>query len=306
TDALATPLPFFHVAGLDLALSTLSAAGTVVIPDGPDVPSTWAAVERHGATIVQTLGSYRKLLRKAPRDLHRLRGIYGNSRWDSELDQLPAEFSIWTGYGSTELCGFAVGHNRATLAASPGTIGRPMLGYAATVVDERDRPVARGAVGELLMRGPALTTGYWGLPDASADALRGGWLHTGDLVEVREDGTLRFADRLKDMVKPGGENVYCIEVEEALAACPGVLEVAVIGVPDPRWGEAVKAVVAVRPDVTVEQLDAWALERLAPYKRPRWYEFVDALPRNALSKVVKTDLRAAHDEHSSIRLPERS
>jgi acyl-CoA synthetase (AMP-forming)/AMP-acid ligase II len=181
-----------------------------------------------------------------------------------------------------------------------------MPGYEWRVVDSEDKPVQPGEVGELVMRGSMVTPGYWNLPDASAEALRGGWLHTGDLMELQDDGVLRFVDRRKDMVKPGGENVYCIEVELALAEHPAVRECAVIGVPDKKWGEAVKAIVAARAPVTAEELDTWCLERLAAYKRPRWYTFVEALPRNALEKVVKTELRAAHDEATSVRLPERT
>ena len=107
-------------------------------------------------------------------------------------------------------------------------------------------------------------------------------------------------------MKPGGENVYSVEVEAALLTHPAVAECAVIGVPDERWGEAVKAVVVAREEVTAEELDQWCLERLAAFKRPRWYDFVAALPRNATAKVVKPELRAAHDPATSTRLPERT
>ncbi|WP_279637775.1 class I adenylate-forming enzyme family protein, partial [Mycobacterium innocens] len=146
----------------------------------------------------------------------------------------------------------------------------------------------------------------WNLPDASAEVLRNGWLHTGDLGREDRDGLIFFVDRQKDMVKPGGENVYSIEVEAVLTSHPAVVECAVIGVPDDRWGEAVKAVVVARGDVTAEELDRWCLDRLAAFKRPRWYDFVAGLPRNATVKVVKPDLRAAHDPATSTRLPERT
>jgi fatty-acyl-CoA synthase len=125
-------------------------------------------------------------------------------------------------------------------------------------------------------------------------------------MRADEDGYLYFVGRSKEMVKPGGENVYTIEVEQALLTHPGVSEVAVIGVPDERWGEAVKAVVVVNGAVDAQELDAWCLGVLAPYKRPRWYEFrEDALPRTAMGKVPKADLRASHDPKTSIRLGER-
>jgi acyl-CoA synthetase (AMP-forming)/AMP-acid ligase II len=304
-DVVATALPLFHVAGIDLALSTLAAGGTAVLLPSPEPAAGWAAVTELGATVVQTIRSFGAMLRTAPERLGRLRGLFGPGGWADELDDLP-DLAAWTGYGATELCGFAVGNIREVLRARPDTIGVPMPGYRSRVVHPDGTPVGSGEVGELLMSGPMVTTGYWHLPDATAEALQDGWLRTGDLVEVQDDGVLRFVDRRKDMVKPGGENVYCIEVELALAEHPAVREVAVVGVPDRRWGEAVKAVVATRAPVTAEELDGWCLQRLAAYKRPRWYSFVEALPRNALEKVVKTELRAAHDEASSIRLPERT
>jgi acyl-CoA synthetase (AMP-forming)/AMP-acid ligase II len=304
-DVVATALPLFHVAGIDLSLSTLAAGGTVVLLGSPDPAAAWSAVTDSDATIVQTISGTNSLLRTAPDDLHRLRGIFAPGGWSPLLDE-HSQLALWTGYGATELCGFAVGNTREVLRARPDTVGRPMPGYDSRVVGADGAPVAPGEVGELLMRGPMVTTGYWNLPEASAQALDGGWLHTGDLMELQDDGVLRFVDRLKDMVKPGGENVYCIEVELALAEHPAVREVAVIGVPDKRWGEAVKAVVVTRSAVTAVELDAWCLQRLAAYKRPRWYSFVDALPRNALEKVVKTELRAAHDGASSVRLVERT
>jgi acyl-CoA synthetase (AMP-forming)/AMP-acid ligase II len=304
-DVVATALPLFHVAGIDLSLSTLAAGGTVVLLGSPDPAAAWEAVTGHGATVVQIITGTTAFLRSAPDNLHELRGIFAPGGWSPLLDERP-DLALWTGYGATELCGFAVGNTREVLKTRPDTIGRPMSGYDARVVREDGTPVAPGEVGELLMRGPMVTPGYWNLPDASAEALQDGWLHTGDLMELYDDGVLRFVDRLKDMVKPGGENVYCIEVELALAEHPAVREVAVIGVPDKRWGEAVKAVIATRARVTAEELDAWCLERLASYKRPRWYSFVEALPRNALEKVVKTELRAAHDATTSLRLDERT
>jgi acyl-CoA synthetase (AMP-forming)/AMP-acid ligase II len=189
----------------------------------------------------------------------------------------------------------------------PGPVlGRPLLGMVAAVLDDDDQPVRRGEVGELCFRGAATTLGYWNLPEASAEVLRNGWLHTGDLGRADDDGLIFFVDRKKDMVKPGGENVYSIEVESVLASHPSVVECAVFGVPDERWGEAVKAVVVASGDVTAEELDRWCLDRLAAFKRPRWYDFVASLPRNAMAKVMKTDLRAAHDPAASTRIRERT
>jgi acyl-CoA synthetase (AMP-forming)/AMP-acid ligase II len=192
------------------------------------------------------------------------------------------------------------------MRAAPGSLGRLLPGYTAYLADEDGRPVPVGETGQLLVRGTAVTSGYAGLPEDTAEALEGGWLHTGDLMRTDASGALYFVDRAKDMVKPGGENVYCVEVETALREHPQVADVAVIGVPDRRWGEAVKAVVVVRSELAADELDRWCLDHLAPYKRPRWYEFVDALPRNAIGKIVKPALRAAHHPDRAVRLGERS
>ena len=150
--------------------------------------------------------------------------------------------------------------------------------------------------------------GYWNLPEATAETLRHGWLHTGDIMRLDEDGFLYFVDRSKDMIKPGGENVYSIEVETVLLRHPDVVDCAVVGVPDARWGEAVKALVVLETgaSTTPENLDAHCLANLAPYKRPRWYEITDAIPRSTTGKIVKRDLRAAHDPRRAVRLPERT
>jgi acyl-CoA synthetase (AMP-forming)/AMP-acid ligase II len=301
-DIVATPLPYFHVAGVDFALSTLAAGATIAVPAGPMPADAWAAVDDFGATVLLGLSGIADFAGAAAG--RRVRGIYGPTIRDRDIDAVDERIELWTGYGASELCGFAAGQTRAGARGRPGSIGHPLTGYEARVVDPAGNPVPTGEVGELIMRGPAVTSGYWNLPEATEAALRDGWLHTGDLASVDADGCLYFRDRLKDMVKSGGENVYCVEVEEVLLAHPAVRECAVIGVPDDRWGEAVKAVV-VAEHATADELDAWCLSRLAAYKRPRWYSFVPELPRNALTKVLKTDLRAAHDPATATRLSER-
>ena len=171
--------------------------------------------------------------------------------------------------------------------------GRPAADTEVRIVDATDAPVPDGSVGEVVAQGPQLMRGYWNLPEATAEALRGGWLHTGDAGVMDSDGYLYIRDRVKDMIVSGGENIYPREVEEVLSEHPAVLEVAVIGVPDQRWGETVKAVVAVREGmgVTPEQLVAFCRSRLGGFKLPRSVDFVQALPRNAVGKVLKWELR---------------
>lgn len=162
------------------------------------------------------------------------------------------------------------------------------------VVDGNDRELATGEIGEIVVRGDVVMAGYWNAPEATAETLRGGWLHTGDVGSFDEDGYLTLRDRSKDLIISGGMNIYPREVEEALLHHPGVRDVAVVGRPDPEWGEAVVAFVvpadAAEPPPT-DELDRTCLDRIARYKRPKDYRFIEALPTNNYGKVVKRELR---------------
>ena len=168
------------------------------------------------------------------------------------------------------------------------------------VVDENDRPLPAGAIGEVVVRGDSVMKGYWRDPEASAQALRGGWLHTGDLGSLDDEGFLTLKDRSKDLVISGGSNIYPREVEEVLLRHPQLGEVAVIGVPDPEWGESVVAYivpaagVAVEIDALARELDLLCLEHIARFKRPKRYLAIDRLPKNNYGKVLKTELRARY------------
>ena len=162
------------------------------------------------------------------------------------------------------------------------------------VVDEDDNEVPLGEIGEVVVRGDVVMAGYWNQPEASAETLRGGWLHTGDMGSFDNDGYLTLRDRSKDLIISGGMNIYPREVEEALLLHPGVGQVAVVGRPDPEWGEAVVAFVVPADSSappSVAELDQACLDRIARFKRPKEYRFVDALPTNNYGKVVKRELR---------------
>jgi len=173
------------------------------------------------------------------------------------------------------------------------SVGRAQACVEVRVVDEAGRALPAGEVGEVVVRGDVVMSGYWRNPDASATALRGGWLWTGDLGALDADGYLTLKDRSKDLVISGGTNIYPREVEEALLTHPGVAEVSVLGEPDPRWGERVVAFVRASPGVPVDAavLDSHCLGLIARFKRPKRYLFVDALPKNNNGKVLKTELR---------------
>ena len=175
--------------------------------------------------------------------------------------------------------------------------GRPFGPVELEVVDERDRPVPPDdrTVGEIRVRGPTVTPGYWRRPEETRRAIRDGWLYTGDLAVLDAHGFVNIVDRKKDMILTGGENVYSTEVENALYEHPAVLEAAVFGVPDETWGEAVTAAVVLRPGVrvTAAELVAFCRPRIAGYKVPRSIEFLEELPKTGSGKISKQTLRAA-------------
>jgi long-chain acyl-CoA synthetase len=173
------------------------------------------------------------------------------------------------------------------------SVGRAQSAVEVRIADDNDRPLPAGDLGEVLVRGETVMRGYWNDAAASASTLRGGWLHTGDMGVLDDDGYLTLKDRSKDVIISGGANIYPREVEEVLQLHTAVRECAVIGRPHADWGEEVVAFVAARPGETVspESLDTLCLAHLARFKRPRHYVFVDTLPKNAYGKVLKTDLR---------------
>lgn len=176
-----------------------------------------------------------------------------------------------------------------------GSVGRPQSLVEVRVAGADDQTLPAGEIGEILVRGDTVMAGYWNNPAATEETLRGGWLHTGDMGAFDEAGYLTLKDRSKDLIISGGHNVYPREVEEVLLAHPGVSEVSVIGREDPKWGEMVVACVVATTGapLTESDLDAFCLDRMARFKRPRAYRFLDALPKNNYGKVLKTELRAS-------------
>lgn len=171
--------------------------------------------------------------------------------------------------------------------------GKPPYPGELRIVDERGQDVSLGHVGEIVAKSPRMMQGYWEMPEATAETIVGGWLHTGDLARMDEDGYVYIVDRKKDMIISGGENVYSREVEEVLYMHPAILEAAVIGVPDDKWGEAVKAIVVPKPgaSATEEDVIEFCKKNLAGYKKPRSVEFWDALPKTGSGKIMKNEIR---------------
>jgi acyl-CoA synthetase (AMP-forming)/AMP-acid ligase II len=180
------------------------------------------------------------------------------------------------------------------VARKPTSVGRPVVNVDVRVVDGEDRDVPLGTTGEIACRSEYNMLGYWRLPAATAETLRGGWVHTGDLAAFDDEGFLHIAGRVKEMIKCGGENIFPAEVERCLLEHPGVAEVAVFGVPDAHWGEVAVAAVVARAGVALSETDVieHVRARLAGYKKPRAVVFREALPRTASTRQVqKTVLR---------------
>jgi long-chain acyl-CoA synthetase len=200
---------------------------------------------------------------------------------------------ILEGYGLSEASAVLTSHGQG-MPRKAGSVGKPLPDVELLIVDENDQPVPVGEVGEIIARGPNIMKEYYNMPEQTQEALRDGWLRTGDMGRFDEDGYVYIVERKKDLIIRGGFNIYPRDVEEVLNRHPAVIESAVIGVPSKRMGEEVKAFVVTRADVDAETLKAYCREWLANYKTPSEIEFVNSLPRNAVGKIDKKELRRQH------------
>jgi long-chain acyl-CoA synthetase len=252
------------------------------------VPTMYWALLEHARITAEDLSAAAASLRVcvsggAPMPLEVLRGF-----------EAAFKVRILEGYGLSETAP-VLSFNQLHRPSRPGTVGLPIFGVEIRCVDEQDQPVPPGVRGEVVARGPNGMKGYYGRPADTAEALRGGWFHTGDVGVIDNDGYLAIVDRKKDMILRGGFNVYPREIEEVLMTHPAVALCAVVGVPDERLGEEIKAFVVRRPSTTLtaSALIAWTREQVAAYKYPRYVEFREALPTSATGKILKRELRSA-------------
>lgn len=302
------PWPLCHVAGYGV-LVTHSNRRPLILMRGYEPEQFLADIERYKVTDTSVAPTMLSMLLRHPKidqyDLSSVQRLaYGAAAMPVEvLKQAMARFPearFLTGFGMTELGGNVLyqspdAHLRA-LAGRPellASVGRAMPFGAIRVVDTEMRDVAAGEVGELVIRAPQVMKGYWGKPDVTAEAFRGGWFHSGDLAKRDEEGNLYIVDRMKDMIITGGENVYSREVEEIIYQHPSVAEAAVVGTPDEVWGEKIVAVVQLKEGAAEDADGIIALCRanLAGYKKPQQVVFVKELPRNAAGKILKRELR---------------
>ncbi len=201
------------------------------------------------------------------------------------------DLGFYNCFGQSEIAPLATILGPADHDQRPDSAGKPVLFVELRVVDSEDNDVPPGELGEVIYRSPQLCLGYWDKPEETADAFRGGWFHSGDLVRQDDEGYIFVVDRIKDVINTGGVLVASREVEDALYTHPAVAEVAVIGVPDEKWIEAITAVVVSKKDVTAEELIAHARTTLSPFKVPKAIRFTNELPRNASGKILKRNLR---------------
>ncbi|MGH3629186.1 MAG: acyl-CoA synthetase [Sciscionella sp.] len=307
SDVWLSGLPLFHIGGLNGVLPFLHLGATSVITAsrGFDAGESIALVKQHGVTMCFFVPTQWADICAAPEleglDVSQLRvAMWGAATAPrATLDRLTATFpnvQVVNAFGQTEMSSNTTFLKGADAVRKMGSIGRPVVNVAVRIVDADGRDVAPGTVGEIVYRGPTVMAGYLGKPEATAKAFAGGWFHSGDLVYEDDEGFLYIADRVDDMLISGGENVYPAEVEAAIITHSAVADVAVIGVPHPRWGETPVAIAVGAPGAIASEEDviAHCRTRLASYKKPTRVIFVDALPRNATGKVLKRDLRMTY------------
>ena len=302
-DRVLTTLPLFHVGGLNiLTLPAFHAGASVTLHEMFDPLAAIEAIERDRITLTVLVPAQLTAMMDHPRwrqaDLSSLRMITTGSTIVSEAfirrvnDQGLRLVQV---YGSTETCPIATYVRAENADRKAGAAGLPALHCEVRVVDGEDKDVPPGQDGEIIVRGPNVSQGYWKTQAATAETFRGGWYHSNDIGHFDDEGYLYVVSRKTDMIISGGENIYPAEIENILLECSAILEACIVGRPDERWGEAVMAIVVLQPGARMTEAEVLALfdERIARFKRPREIHFTDTLPRTALGKVVRTEVLKA-------------
>jgi acyl-CoA synthetase (AMP-forming)/AMP-acid ligase II len=309
-DVLLHGAPITHGSGLAI-FHHIARGSTSAFPGASsfDPPRIFKAIERYRATTMFLVPTMINMLLASPdRDRYDLSSLktvfYGGA--PMYVEQLTEALRV---FGPIFVQVFGQGEAPMTCTSLPkdehlvgddpvklkrlGSAGRATTGVQVRIVDDADRPVPSDTMGEIVVRGDLVMKGYWNKPDATAETLRGGWLHTGDIGALDRDGYLYITDRKKDMIISGGSNIYPREIEEVICRHAAVFEVSVIGVPDDKWGEAVKALVVTHPgaSATEAEIIEHCKRHLGSYKKPQSVEFLPALPKNAYGKVLKRELR---------------
>jgi O-succinylbenzoic acid--CoA ligase len=307
-DRWLATLPLFHVGGMSILFRSVINGTTAVVHEGFDPAQANRAIDEEGVTIVSLVSTMLLRMLEARQDRpfpSSLRCVLlGGGPVPQELVEkgLRLNIPIAQTYGLTETASQATTLQLAEVATRAGSAGKPLLPVELRVERDDGSAAAAGEAGEIVVRGATVSPGYWQRPEATAAAIRDGWLHTGDAGYLDADGYLYVIDRRDDLIVSGGENVYPAEVESILSTHPGVREAAVFALADPTWGQSVAAAVVLREGLgllTAEALQVFCRERLAAYKAPRAVFFTDDLPRTASGKLLRRELRARFSKESA-------
>ena len=295
-------LPLFHIAGLSLAMSVMYAGGKNVIVERFDPELTLSMMDKEkGTTFFHFPPILKMLLDKygessAEYDLSSMRNVGGIDHPDNILGfkKIAPNTNFWTAFVQTE----AMPVTSALMQEKPGSAGRPSLLAKVALFDDYDKEVPVGTPGEICVRSPVVFLGYWGRDEDNAYTFRNGWHHTGDVGRFDEEGYLFYVKRKaqKELIKPGGENVYPAEVEKVILGHESVAEVSVIGVPDKQWGEAIKAVCVLEAGKILEPeiLAEFVASKIARYKKPKYVVFVDSLPKKEDGEIDRDQVKQDH------------
>jgi long-chain acyl-CoA synthetase len=306
--------PLFHVTGCHAGIVIGMAAGVkLVMTVGRfDPEQALRLIQDEGVTVVTTVPTMVARMVDHPSrhefDLSTVRTVaYGGSPSGSVLRQgvvetFPNVGMVRNAYGLTESASAVTVNSGPEMLDRPLSVGRPVPGVEVAIVDVTGTPLASGQTGEIWLKAAQIMPGYWGKPEATAQAVTDGWLHTGDIGYLDDEGYLFVTDRAKDMIIRGGENVYCVEIEDRLIQHPAIVDAAVVGVAHPVLGEEVKAIIQVEPGagITEHEVRAWVAEKLANFKVPAYVEIrTERLPRNPTGKLLKNLLRGQGEGASS-------
>lgn len=295
-------LPLFHIAGLAMALATMHAGGKNIILDRFDPELTLKLIEKEKGSIFINFAPILKMITDKYEelgggfDLSSIRMVGGLDHPDNlkRFKEIAPNTNYMTGFAQTE----AMEVTRAPMEERPGCAGKPTHISRVALFDDYDQPVPVGKVGEICVRGPAVFLGYWGREADNAYTFRNGWHHTGDMGRFDEDGYLWYVKRKaeKELIKPGGENVYPAEVEKVILGHDDLAEVCVFGVADQQWGEAIKAVCVLKEGRTLDPaaLIDFVAAKIARYKKPKFVVFVEAMPKNKEGEVDRDQVKKDH------------
>ncbi len=304
SDVYLAILPLFHVGGLGTILGHLHVGATNLLMEKYSPAEMCESIRSNNATtlflVPPMLNDFLRVVEKEADELCSVRIIIAGAGLEpvenvQKVNSLFPHITYHGIYGQSECGNIVTAASRSALLNNPGCYGYELVNFNVKVVDDTDKEVNPGCIGELVVRGPSVMRGYWNQPIATSETLKGGWVHTGDLFLINsDDGTLEMVGRKKYLIKTGGENVYPREVELVLLKHPGIEDCAVFGVGDPQWGESIKACIVSRlgSGLDVDQLRKWCRSHLAGYKCPRDFEIVSLIPRNHSGKVLYDELRS--------------